>query len=349
MSAQAIKGRGSSIATLNRFDKIHFIPDDGERLEDKESIETKFIEIYPKSIVNEVLSPDINMNWSMNPYQGCEHGCAYCYARPTHEYWGYNGGVEFENTIMVKRNAAELLQEKFESRSWFGEPIMLSGNTDCYQPIERKLKVTRSLLEVCVKFRNPVGIITKNRLIARDIDILQTMAHLNLVHVVISISTIDEDLRQVLEPRTSCTKSKLQTIQQLTESGIPVSVMMAPIIPSINNHEIMNIAKAVKKVGALGINYAMVRLNGCVETVFSDWLERHFPDRKKKVMDQIADCHGGDVQDSRFSKRMRGEGKFSEMISQQFILARKKHGLISNLPPLNSKLFVRRNQFSLNL
>ena len=346
---KAIKGRGSSIAVHNRFDKNQFVADEGERLEDKETTSTRYIEIFPKSIVNEVLSPDIPMNWSMNPYQGCEHGCAYCYARPTHEYWGYNGGVDFEQTVLIKKEAAKLLIQKFESRSWTGQPIMLSGNTDCYQPAERKFKITRELLETCLKYRNPVGIITKNSMITRDIDILREMARLNLVHVVFSVTTLDEKLRQKLEPRTATANQKLKAIRTLTDENIPVSVMMAPIIPSINNQEILSLAKAVSEAGANSLGYTIIRLNGCVEEVFSDWLERHYPDRKQKVLKQIASCHGGDVADKRFKTRMRGEGNFSKIIGQQFKLARQKFGLVGKNSALNSNLFVRKSQFSLDL
>ncbi|MBI1305279.1 MAG: PA0069 family radical SAM protein [Bacteroidetes bacterium] len=344
-----IKGRGSSIVTKNRFDAHHFEADEGERVEDQEEIRTKIIDIYPKSIVNNVTSPDVHLSWSMNPYQGCEHGCSYCYARPTHEYWGYNGGLDFERNVLVKRNAAELLREKFQTRTWNAEPIMLSGNTDCYQPIERKLKITRSLLEVCRDYKNPVGIITKNHLVQRDIDILGEMAQSNLAQLVMSITTLDESLRLKLEPRTSSISNRLKTVEMFSKAGIPVSVMMGPVIPALNSMEIMALAERVAGAGAISLHYSIVRLNGCVETVFSDWLERHFADRKQKVMDQIAECHGGDVSDSRFKTRMTGEGNFANIISQQFKLARKKYGLERTPPKLNSKLFVRKNQFTLDL
>jgi len=344
-----IKGRGTSINSTNRFEKNQYVADEGERFEDVGISPSSYINIHPKTIVNPVPSPDIPMNWSMNPYQGCEHGCSYCYARTTHEYWGYSGGVDFEQKILVKKDAAVLLGQKFKSRSWKGEGIMLSGNTDCYQPIERKLKVTRQLLEVCLKHRNPVGIITKNSLVTRDIDILSQMAKLRLAHVILSITTLDDELRRKLEPRTSSVKSKLQTIEKLAKAGIPVSIMMAPIIPAINSHEIMAMAKAISNAGAQAMNYTIVRLNGCVEQLFSDWLERHFPDRKKKVLAQIADCHGGSLQDTRFKTRMSGEGNFSQMIKQQFKLARKKHGLNQHRMTLDSSQFTRTGQIGLGL
>lgn len=342
-----IKGRGTSINSNNRFEKQQYVADEGERLEDTGAPTTQYINIYPKSILNPVPSPDIPASWSMNPYQGCEHGCTYCYARTTHEYWGYSGGVDFEQKILVKKDAPILLSKKFRSRGWKGEPIMLSGNTDCYQPIERKLRITRKLLEVCSKFRNPVGIITKNALVTRDIDILAEMASQRLAHVVISITSLDDALRRKLEPRTSSVKQKLQAIEKLSLSGIPVSVMMAPVIPAINSHEIIDLAKAISDAGAVSLSYTIVRLNGCVEELFSDWLERFFPDRKNKVMAQIADCHGGNVQNSRFKTRMRGEGNFSEVIRQQFSLATKKFGLNKDRFELDSSRFTQTGQIGL--
>lgn len=323
--------------------------DEGERPEDTFMPSTSFIEVDAKSIVNPVPSPDVPLQWGMNPYQGCEHGCTYCYARTTHEYLGYNAGIDFETKILVKKQAAALLRKKFMLKSWKGEAIMLSGNTDCYQPIERKLKITRSLLETCAEFKNPVGIITKNTLVTRDIDILADMAKDDLTHVVISFTSLQEDLRQILEPRTSSVKSKLQAIEKMSLAGIPVIVGMAPIIPALNSHEIMNMAKAVSEAGAMQMSYTTVRLNGEVQTLFEDWLERHFPDRKQKVMGQIADLHGGTVQDNRFNTRMKGEGHVAKMISQQMKLARKRYNLNQEIPKLNETLFRRPDQNQLSL
>ena len=342
-----IKGRGASINSGNRFLKDSYEADEGHRLEDVGAEKTKIIEIKAKSILNQVVSPDVPLPWSMNPYQGCEHGCSYCYARPTHEYWGYSGGVDFENIVLVKKDAAKLLRKKFQSRSWTGEGIMLSGNTDCYQPIERKLGITRQLLEVCLEHRNPVGIITKNTLVTRDLDLLVELSKHNLVQVIFSITTLDDGLRRILEPRTSAVASKLKAIKKLREAGVRVGVMMAPIIPAINSHEIMDMAKAVSEAGALGMKYTIVRLNGCVEELFGDWLERHFPDRKQKVLQHIADCHGGNVQDHRFGKRMKGEGNYAEMIRQQFRVATKKYKLNEARVELNSSSFTRTGQLGL--
>jgi len=342
-----IRGRGTSINSQNRFEQHAYEADDGHRLEDQESIQTDYIEVHAKSVVNQVNSPDIPLSWGMNPYQGCEHGCTYCYARETHEYWGYSGGVDFERKILVKKNAPDLLRKKFYSRSWTGEGIMLSGNTDCYQPIERKLQITRKLIEVCKQHRNPVGIITKNALVTRDIDLLGEMAKDNLASVAISITSLNDALRRKLEPRTSSVRAKLKAIEQLTSAGIPVGVMMAPIIPALNSHEIMDMAKVVSVAGARSLHYTMVRLNGCVGPLFDDWLDRHFPDRKKKVLGHIAEIHGGDVEDRRFGKRMSGEGQYADMIKQQFNVATKKYNLNKDRLKLNSSLFTRDGQVKL--
>jgi DNA repair photolyase len=246
------KGRGAQKNTPIRFESTEvetFLQDalyDPEILSEQPN--TTFTKVYPKSIVNRVDSPDVPANWSMNPYQGCEHGCIYCYARVTHEYWGYSAGKDFEKEILVKVNAAELLEKKFKSKSWSPEPIMLSGNTDCYQPAERTFKITRSLLEVCLKYQHPVGIITKNALVLRDLDILKQLAKLNLVKVVISLTTLDEELRRTMEPRTSSSVNRLKAIEILSEKNIPVSVMMAPVIPGLNSNEIFSVAEAAKKL-----------------------------------------------------------------------------------------------------
>jgi len=344
-----IKGRGTSINSTNRFEKNQYVADEGERFEDVGISPSSYINIHPKTIVNPVPSPDIPMNWSMNPYQGCEHGCSYCYARTTHEYWGYSGGVDFEQKILVKKDAAVLLDQKFKSRSWKGEGIMLSGNTDCYQPIERKLKVTRQLLEVCLKHRNPVGIITKNSLVTRDIDILSQMAKLRLAHVILSITTLDDELRRKLEPRTSSVKSKLQTIEKLAKAGIPVSIMMAPIIPAINSHEIMAMAKAISNAGAQAMNYTIVRLNGVINQLFKDWIIKAYPNRARKVLNQIAECHSGKLNDSRWGKRMKGDGTTAAIISDMFHIASKKYFRNRVLKPLNTSLFSKSNSGQLDL
>lgn len=333
------KGRGAQSNLTNRYSKLNY--DDKEFYEDDElqNIQTKYIEVFPKTIINHVKSKDIPMEYSMNPYEGCEHGCSYCYARNTHPYWGYNAGLDFERVILVKKNAPELLRKELQKKNWKVSPIMFSGNTDCYQPIERKLEITRNMLKVLLDFKHPIGIITKNSLIQRDIDILQEMAKLNLVHAVISITTLNEELRRKMEPRTASAIKRLQTVEALTKAGIPVSVNIAPIIPGLNDIEIFSIAKAAAAYGALGINYTIVRLTGEVEPVFTNWLENAYPLRKDKILHQIATIHGGEIQDLKSGRRMRGEGVLASSIAQQMQLARNKYQLNIKTSKLNCDIF----------
>lgn len=286
---------------------------------------TQYLEIYPKTILNKVTSTDIGMAYSMNPYQGCEHGCIYCYARNTHEYWGYSAGLDFERKILFKRNAPELLEAKLNSRNWKPTNIMFSGNTDCYQPIEKKLEITRKMIKVLLKYKHPVSFITKNKLILRDLDLLKELAKLNLVHVSISITSLSEETRRILEPRTASIKKRLETVKILSDNGIPVNVMMAPIIPAINNHEIFELVKKVSELGAVSVGYTIVRLNGAIGEIFKDWVHKALPDRADKILHQIENCHGGTLNSSEFGKRMRGEGKIAEQVALQFRLARKMY------------------------
>jgi len=317
--------------------------------ESPENNRTKYIEIFPKTILNKVISTDIGFAFSMNPYQGCEHGCTYCYARNTHEYWGYSAGLDFERKILYKKNAAELLDFKLKSRTWEAQNIMLSGNTDCYQPIEKKLAITREILQVFLKHKHPVSIITKNALILRDLDILKEMARLKLVHVSISVTSLIEETRLILEPRTTSIKKRLETIKILSDNSIPVNVMMAPIIPAINSHEIFNLVKKVSEIGASSAAYTVVRLNGSIANIFKDWLNKMLPDSAEKIIHQIEDCHGGQLNDSRFGKRMRGEGKIAEQIAIQFRLAKKKHLNNICMPPLDYSLYndLKNRQYKL--
>ncbi len=344
-------GSGSQHNPHNRFFKQEYAVVHPEGIDDWEVDEAKttFIEVYPKTIVNRVESPDVNMVYSLNPYQGCEHGCAYCYARNTHEYWGYSAGIDFERKILVKRNAPQLLEIVLQKPNWEVHPISLSGNTDCYQPAEKKYGITRALLQVLQKYQHPLGIITKNSMVLRDIDVLSEMAAMNLAAVSISLTTLNEDTRRAFEPRTATVAKRLETIEKLSSAGIPVNVMVAPIIPGINNHEILSIVKAVADCGAVSVGYTVVRLNGAVNQIFAQWLERYYPDRKTKVMNQIAECHGGAVNDSRFGDRMRGEGQFAEQVKQQFKLARTRYLQGRTMPSLNRDLFIRtqKGQFSL--
>ena len=348
------KGRGAQINTPNRFDELRFDPSTFDEVnQDQEygasAPKTVYLETHAKTLVNPVPSPDIGMNWSMNPYQGCEHGCIYCYARNSHQYWGYSAGLDFETRILVKKNAPELLRAKLRSRSWKAEAIMLSGNTDCYQPIERKLGITRKLLEVLWDFRHPVGIITKNSLILRDTDILQEMAKHNLVKVSLSINGLDEKTRQYLEPRTASFKKRLEVIRKLTDAGIPVNAMIAPVIPGLNDHEIFDTVKAAADAGALSAHHIVVRLNGEVRALFEDWLAHTFPDRAAKIIRKIADMHGGQTNDSRFGVRMKGEGNYASIIYEQMKLARARFMADRQMPKFNTELYplYRDRQYSL--
>lgn len=336
-----MKGRGASYNPKNRFYKEEVEWDDGFEPGTEEKVKTKFIDIHPKTIINKVPSPDVPSDFSVNPYQGCEHGCSYCYARPTHEYWGYGAGLEFESVILVKQNAPELLREAFNKKSWKGGSLMISGNTDCYQPAERKFEITRKMLQVCSDYNNPVGIITKNSLVTRDIDILAPMAEKNLAMVNVSLNTLNEDFRRKLEPRTASVQARLKAIEQLSEAGIPVNVLMAPLIPGINGHEVLPLMEEVSNRGAQSAGYIILRLNGSLKEMFSNWLELHYPDRKDKVLNQVADAHGGQVNDNRFGTRMKGEGKLVEQINQSYHLGNRKFFNTNNINSLTSTLFKR--------
>ena len=334
-----LKGRGAQINPANQFHNLIYDenPVDWE-LEDRADIKTEYITVYPKTILNKVTSPDIPGNYSMNPYQGCEHGCIYCYARNTHNYWGYSAGLEFESKILVKKNAAALLEAELKKSKWKATPVMLSGNTDCYQPIEGKLEITRSILKTFWKYRHPVSVITKNSLILRDLDILKDLAAHQLVHVAISITTLQEELRRFLEPRTATIANRLKTVQTLAKNNIPVMVMMAPIIPGLNDSEILKLVKTVADLGANGVGYTLVRLNGDVGAIFEDWLQKTMPDRAEKVLNMIKSCRGGKLNESRFGKRMSGEGNIAAIIKEQFRIARQLYLKDAKKTPYNLDL-----------
>jgi DNA repair photolyase len=346
------KGRGAQFNPPNRFDKEVDAPetynDVNQDFSDKET-RTVYTPTHPKSIVNKVESPDIGLDWSVNPYQGCEHGCVYCYARNTHAYWGFSAGTDFESRILIKKEAPSLLRKKLSSKNWKAQAIMLSGNTDCYQPIERKLGITRELLEILWEFRHPVGIITKNSLILRDIDIIQRMAEHDLVKVSISINGTDEKLRALLEPRTASFSKRIDTIRQLSKAGIPVNAMIAPIIPGLNDHEIMNTVKAVADAGVRSAKHIVVRLNGDVRVIFEDWLRKNFPDRANKVIHKIEALHGGQTNDSRFGKRMSGEGNYASIIKDQMRLATRKYLSDRAMPVYNTSLYEQYRDKQLSL
>ena len=346
-----IKGRGAQLNPHNKFHAARRVIEDWEGVDEEEEHDgkTKFIEVFPKTVVNKLNSPDVGMAYSLNPYQGCEHGCTYCYARPTHEYWGYSAGIDFEKIILVKKNAPELLEQALQRKKWEVKTITLSGNTDCYQPCERTYGITRQLLEIMLKYRHPVSIITKNVLLNRDLDILEQLAELGLVSVNLSITTLDEDLRRKLEPRTASAKRKLETLETLTKIGVPVNVMMAPIIPALNDNEIFSLLKEVGKRGALSANYTLVRLNGPNGEIFTDWVTKNFPDRAAKVINQLKEMHGGKLSDSRFGVRMRGEGNYALNLKRQFELARSRFLPDKPYPKLRTDLFIRPSSGQLDL
>lgn len=339
-------GRGASKDLPNPFHKLnHEYENELEDRPFEEDVEsssaTQYIKVYPKTIVNKVLSPDIPLMYSANPYQGCEHGCIYCYARPTHNYWGYSAGAEFESKILVKHNAAVLLKKELTAKKWKVAPVSFSGNTDCYQPAERKFEITRAMLKVMAELRHPVGIITKNSLITRDIDLLKDLQTDNLIKVYFSITTQDEQLRRWMEPRTTNFMQKLKAIERLSNEGIPVGVMMAPVIPGLNSHETMEIARLTSEAGALDIGYTVVRLNGQTGEIFKHWLTENYPDRAEKVLHQIAEMHGGSLEDKRTGKRMKGEGEMATMIKDNFRIARQKYFSNKSLPELNVDAYKR--------
>lgn len=354
LSPQFLKGRGAQINPPSKYEKMVRSQepldwalvadewDDGE-------IKTQYLETHPKTILNKVESADIPLEWSMNPYQGCEHGCIYCYARNTHPYWGYSAGLDFEQKILIKKNAAQLLENELKKKTWKAAPVMFAGNTDIYQPAERKFNITRECLEVFWKYRHPVGLITKNSLIMRDLDLLEKLASENLCHVVISITTLQEELRQYLEPRTATVNQRLKTVETLTQAGIPTMVMMAPVIPGLNDHEVLPLVKAVAERGALAVGHTLVRLNGDVAVIFEDWIRKTMPDRADRVLNRIRDTHGGNLHEYRPSRRMRGEGNIAEMIHQQFKIAKEKYLKDRKLPAFNLDLHERHKSAQLSL
>jgi DNA repair photolyase len=345
-----VHGRGASWSPPNRFEKLHVdlrdvdLVDIAVATEERSSPRTEFLRDDTKTIIARNQSPDVGFETSINPYRGCEHGCIYCFARPTHEYLGFSAGLDFESKIVVKHDAARLLEAELSSPKWEPQVLMMSGVTDCYQPVERKLRLTRSCLEVLAKFRNPVGILTKNRLVTRDIDVLCELARHNAVAVNLSVTTLEVDLHRIMEPRTSAPTARLDAVAQLRSANIPVGVMVAPVIPGINDHEIPAILAACAKAGAQFAGYVLLRLPWAVAPLFERWLNEHFPQRSAKVLDRMRHTRGGErLYDSRWRKRQVGEGIFAEQIATMFEVSCHRAGL-GESPKLSTSSFRRPNE-----
>jgi DNA repair photolyase len=333
--------RGAAENPPNRFEKIHLERDEDWNPEEDPLPRTQFLKDSSKTIIAHNDSPDIGFESSVNPYRGCEHGCIYCYARPFHEYLGFSSGIDFETKIMVKENAPKLLREALSSPKWKPQVIAMSGVTDCYQPIERKLKLTRGCLEVLAEFRNPVTIVTKNFLVTRDIDFLSELAGHHAVTVHISLTTLNTELRKIMEPRTSPPAARLEAIRRLSQAGVHVGILMAPIVPGLTDHEIPGVLEAAAQAGAKSAGHVTLRLPHSVAPLFEQWLQTHFPDRKEKVLNRLRAMRGGKLYDSKWGQRMRGEGVFADQIDQLFDVARRKVGLAERGGELSTAAFRR--------
>lgn len=335
-----IHGRGASDNPGNRFESIHYEPDDEANPEDRPAPATLFFRDITRSIIATNDSPDIHFETSINPYRGCEHGCIYCYARPYHEYLGFSAGLDFETRILVKEDAPALLRKELTSPKWQPQMIAISGVTDPYQPIERRMCITRGCLQVLAEFRNPVGIVTKSRLVTRDADILGEMASWQGAMVYVAVTSLDNELAGLMEPRASRPAGRLEAMRELAKAGIPVGVLTAPIIPGLNDHEVPAILEAAYDAGARSAGMTLLRLPHGVSELFQTWLEQHFPDRKDKVLGRVRAIRGGKLNDPNFNTRMRGEGPIADSIRAMFHLARNKLGM-HDRPKLSTKSFRR--------
>lgn len=341
-----LKGRGAQINPFNPFSDNNYVEEHIEGLDEPmiSDRQTLFFTDYPKNVVNKIESPDSGMMYSINPYQGCEHGCIYCYARNSHNYWGFSAGLDFESRIIMKPNAPQLLEKTFMNRNWQPNPVHIAGNTDCYQPIEKKMRITRALLEVCLKFKNPVGMLTKNQMIARDIDILSELAKDRLIHTLLSVTALDENIRLKMEPRTATYKARLKTMEKLATAGIPVGVMIGPIVPGLTDQYLPDIMKAAADHGAHTAVFTVLRLNGAIAEIFSDWIYKAFPLHADRVLSNVRAVHDGKLNDSRWGKRKRGDGELASAIHQMFYLMREKY--MGDKPQFeyNLKAFTRPGQ-----
>ena len=338
-----IKGRGAAVDPPNRFERIEFAPD-GDAIDAGDvagARTTVYLKDHSRSVITRHDSPDVMIEASINPYRGCEHGCSYCFARPTHEYLGFSAGLDFESRIVVKTDAPELLRKELSAPNYEPEVLSISGVTDCYQPVERKLRITRRCLEVLAEFRNPVGLITKNHLISRDADVLGDLARDNLAVAILSITTLDPDLSRVMEPRASVPRDRLAALAAVAAAGVPVGVMVAPVVPGLTDHEMPAILDAAAGAGACFAGMVPLRLPWAVAPLFEDWLARHYPDRKDKVLNRVRSMRGGKLYDATFGTRMTGAGVWADQLRAMFDLARRKAGLDGPGPTLSKDKFRR--------
>lgn len=334
--------RGTTANPENRYERIHVDLDDD--VESDGTPPTIFYRDATRTALARNDSPDIGFQFSLNPYRGCEHGCIYCYARPSHEYLSFNAGLDFERRILVKDDAPQRLREAFLSPRWEPQIVSLSGNTDCYQPAERRLCLTRRCLEVFCEFRNPVGIVTKSALVTRDVDLLAELARVNAVIVMISITSLDSHLARRMEPRAAQPARRLDAIAQLASAGVPVGVLTAPIIPGLNDEEIPAILAAAARAGARTAGWVLLRLPKPVDSLFDEWLRENYPNRRERILHRIRECRGGHISDSQFGRRMRGQGVYAEQIESLFRTSARRCGLDGREPPLNTAAFRRPPQ-----
>lgn len=332
-----------------RFERLHLEADPDNESEPGPAPRTEFYRDLSESILSYNDSPDIGFSASFNPYRGCEHGCIYCYARPTHEYLGFSAGLDFETRIMVKDRAPELLRKELSSPKWVPQAIAMSGVTDPYQPVERRLGLTRRCLEVLAEFRNPVGIVTKNHGVTRDIDLLSGLAQHNAAVVFVSITTLDRELAATMEPRTATPSHRLDAIKALAEAGIPAGVMVAPIVLGLNDHEIPKILEAAAEAGARHAGYVVLRLPHGLPTLFQEWLQTHYPQRMEKILGQIRSVRGGKLNSAEFGERFMGTGIRADQIAQMFKVSCQRHKLTQGAPPLSPNAFRRPGGTQLSL
>lgn len=336
---EKMRGRGASKNPPNRFDSLVYEPLPDVPLEDAPGPPTQFFLDRSRTLITRNDSPDVGFTYSINPYRGCEHGCVYCFARPTHEYLGWSSGLDFETKILVKRDAPQLLWQELSDPNWPRDVLAMSGVTDCYQPIERHLRLTRACLQVLSEFRQPVAVVTKNHLVCRDKDLLAELARFRAACVCISITTLDADLAGRMEPRTSRPAARLAAISELAAAGIPVGVLTAPIIPGLNDHEIPAILKAAAEHGASFAGYIILRLPYALKELFDSWLRRHYPERREKVLSRLRELRGGKLYEAQWGTRMTGTGPIAEAIASLFRVAARQAGLDKPHPKLSAEHF----------